>query len=64
MIDNNQIAILFIEDNPGDARLIEELFKGENLYRMLSGMTHSTYTTLTSLAFTKTDFEREKENFV
>jgi len=45
---------------PNMTALIEKLFKGENLYRMLSGMTHSTYTTLTSLAFTKTDFEREK----
>jgi len=45
---------------PNMTTLIERQFKGENLYRMLSGMAHSNYTTLTALSFTKADFEREK----
>jgi len=37
--------------------LIERQFKGENLYRMFSGMAHSDYTSLTALSFAKTDLE-------
>ena len=43
---------------PSITTLIEKQFKGENLYRILSGMAHSNYTTLTSLSFFRTDQER------
>lgn len=40
---------------PSITTLIEKQFKGENLYRILSGMAHSNYTSLTSLSFIRTD---------
>jgi hypothetical protein len=43
---------------PNMTTLIEKQFKGENLYRMFSGMAHSDYTSLTALSFIKTDLER------
>jgi len=43
---------------PSITTLIEKQFKGENLYRMLSGMAHSDYTILTALSFFRTDLER------
>jgi hypothetical protein len=44
---------------PNITKLVEMQFSGEKLYRMLSGMAHSNYTTLTSLAFTKANFTRK-----
>lgn len=55
---NRRISIGQIK--PNMTMLIERQFKGEKLYRMLSGMAHSNYTTLTALSFTKADFKRKK----
>jgi hypothetical protein len=54
---NRRIGIGQIK--PNMTTLIESQFKGEKLYRMLSGMAHSNYTTLTALSFTKADFKRK-----
>jgi hypothetical protein len=43
---------------PSITTLIEKQFKRENLYRLLSGMAHSNYTSLTALSFFRTDQER------
>ena len=45
---------------PAMTTLIEKQFKGENLYRILSGMAHSDYTSLTTLSFAKANFERRQ----
>lgn len=55
---NRRIGIGQIK--PDMTTLIERQFKGEKLYRILSGMAHSNYTILTALSFTKTDFKRGK----
>jgi len=55
---NQRIGIAQVK--PNMTSLIERQFSGENLYRMLSGMAHSNYTTLTSLSFIETDLERTK----
>jgi hypothetical protein len=47
------------QKKPSITSLAEDQFGEEKLYRILSGMAHSTYTTLTSLAFTKEKIERE-----
>jgi hypothetical protein len=44
---------------PSMTTLIERQFKNENLYRMLSGMAHADYTSLTALSFMKTDLETQ-----
>lgn len=51
---NRRIGIGQIK--PNITALVENQFSGEKLYRMLSGMAHSNYTTLTSLSFTKPNF--------
>lgn len=51
---NRRIGIGQIK--PNITTLVEMQFSSEKLYRMLSGMAHSNYTTLTSLAFTKPNF--------
>jgi hypothetical protein len=45
---------------PAMTALIERQFKGENLYRILSGMIHADYTSLTTLSFRQTAFKTEK----
>jgi len=45
---------------PTMTALIEQQFRGENLYRTLSGMAHSDYTSLTAFSFLKTVFERRQ----
>jgi hypothetical protein len=40
--------------------LAERQFKGENFYRMLSGMAHADYTSLTAFSFLKTAVERRQ----
>lgn len=46
------------QTKPSMTVLIEKQFKGENLYRMFSGMAHSDYASLTVFSFTKTDLEK------
>jgi hypothetical protein len=46
------------QKKPNITVLIESQFKGEIFYRILSGMAHSTYTTLTSLSFTNENIDR------
>ncbi|MBN2468435.1 MAG: hypothetical protein JXD19_09830 [Deltaproteobacteria bacterium] len=48
---NRRIGIGQIK--PNITALVQYQFSGEKLYRVLSGMAHSNYTTLKSLAFTK-----------
>jgi hypothetical protein len=45
---------------PNMTTLIEKQFKGENLYRMFSGMAHSDYISLTALSFIKTGLESRR----
>ena len=47
------------QKKPSITSLVEQQFGQEKLYRILSGMAHSTYTTLTSLSFTKENLERK-----
>jgi len=54
---NRRIGIGQIK--PNITKLVEIQFSSEKLYRMLSGMAHSNYTTLTSLAFTKPNFKNK-----
>lgn len=54
---NRRIGIGQIK--PNITKLVEMQFSSGKLYRMLSGMAHSNYTTLTSLAFTKPNFENK-----
>ncbi len=44
---------------PNITALVERQFSSEKLYRMLSGMAHSNYTTVAALAFTQTDFNNK-----
>jgi hypothetical protein len=48
------------QKKPNITTLIEEQLGEEKLYRIFSGMAHSNYTTLTSLSFTRANFEREQ----
>jgi hypothetical protein len=45
---------------PTMTALAERQFKGENLYRTLSGMAHADYTSLTAFSFLKTAIERRQ----
>ena len=54
---NRRIGIGQIK--PNITKLVEMQFSSEKLYRMLSGMAHSNYTTLTALAFTKPNFKNK-----
>ena len=54
---NQQSGIAQIR--PSITTLIGKQFKEENLYRMLSGMAHSDYTSLTALSFFRTDLEKK-----
>lgn len=45
------------QKKPNITSLVEQQFGQEKLYRILSGMAHSTYTTITSLSFTKENIE-------
>jgi hypothetical protein len=56
--DKNKQRTGIAKIKPSMTTLIEKQFKGETLYRILSGMAHSNYTSLTTLSFIKTDFER------
>ncbi|MBW2594676.1 MAG: hypothetical protein JRC93_01625 [Deltaproteobacteria bacterium] len=51
--DKNNRRIGIGQKKPNIISLVERQFGGEKLYRILSGMAHSTYTTLTSLSFTR-----------
>jgi hypothetical protein len=46
------------QKKPNITELIESQFKGEKIYRILSGMAHSNYTSLTSLSFTNENINR------
>ena len=48
------------QTKPTVTALTERQFKGENLYRTLSGMAHSDYTSLTAFSFLKTTIERRQ----
>jgi hypothetical protein len=50
------------QTKPTITALIEQQFKGENLYRTLSGMAHSDYTSLTTFSFPKRPLEVGKEH--
>ncbi len=47
------------QKKPNITTLVERQFSSEKLYRMLSGMAHSNYTTLTALSFTKPNFRNK-----
>ena len=47
------------QKKPNIISLVEKQFGEEKLYRILSGMAHSTYTTLTSLSFTRDNIGRQ-----
>jgi len=57
--DQNNRRIGIGQIKPNITKLVEMQFSSEKLYRMLSGMAHSNYTTLTSLAFTKPNFKNK-----
>ncbi len=57
--DRNNRRIGIGQKKPNITTLVESQFSGEKFYRMLSGMAHSNYTTLTALSFTKPNFSNK-----
>ncbi len=57
--DRNNRRIGIGQKKPYITTLVERQFSGEKFYRMLSGMAHSNYTTLTALSFTKPNFRNK-----
>lgn len=57
--DRNNRRIGIGQKKPYITTLVESQFSGEKFYRMLSGMAHSNYTTLTELSFTKPNFSNK-----
>jgi len=57
--DRNNRRIGIGQKKPSITALAEQQFGQEKLYRILSGMAHSNYTSLTSLSFTREDIDRK-----
>ncbi len=57
--DRNDRRIGIGQKKPSITALAEKQFGHEKLYRILSGMAHSTYTTLTSLSFKRENKDRK-----